>query len=175
MLYFCDVNMEKRMINVQKVSTLFLKLSAIGMGGVALIICGLVLPVIYREWPKEFPDAAFLRYPFITALVLAAVFFFLTIREALKLLKNVDKNRALSKKSVRALRNIRYYAIAIGAMLMAVMPLVYFVAEKDDAPGLILFAMLFVIAPVVVGVFSGVLQCLIQSAVDIKSENDLTV
>lgn len=55
------------------------------------------------------------------------------------------------------------------------LPFVYVVAEKDDAPGLILMGMVPVFASLVIAVFSAVLQRLLQEAIDIKSENDLVV
>lgn len=55
------------------------------------------------------------------------------------------------------------------------MPFFYLLAEKDDAPGIILIGMVFVFAAFVVAVFAAVLQKLLKNAIDIKSENDLTV
>ena len=48
-------------------------------------------------------------------------------------------------------------------------------AEVDDAPGLILVGMVLIFASMVIAVFAAVLQRLLQEAIDIKSENDLTV
>ncbi|MGV2643750.1 DUF2975 domain-containing protein, partial [Clostridium perfringens] len=47
--------------------------------------------------------------------------------------------------------------------------------EKDDAPGIILIGMALIFASIVIAVFAAVLQKLLQEAIDIKSENDLTV
>ena len=54
------------------------------------------------------------------------------------------------------------------------MPLFYLIAEKDDAPGIILIGMALIFASMVIAVFA-VLQKLLKEAIDIKSENDLTV
>jgi hypothetical protein len=48
-------------------------------------------------------------------------------------------------------------------------------AEVDDAPGLILVGMVPIFTSLVIAVFAAVLQRLLQEAIDIKSENDLTV
>ena len=50
------------------------------------------------------------------------------------------------------------------------LPFVYVVAEKDDAPGLILMGMVPRFASLVIAVFSAVLQRLLQGAIDIKSK-----
>ncbi len=55
------------------------------------------------------------------------------------------------------------------------LPLIYIIAEWDDAPGLILIGMVFVGASLVIAVFAAVLRRLLQEAIQIKSENDLTV
>ncbi len=55
------------------------------------------------------------------------------------------------------------------------MPLFYLVAERDDAPGIIIIGMIIIFASMVIAVFAAVLQRLLKDAIDIKSENDLTV
>ncbi|MNL82789.1 hypothetical protein D3C87_2102590 [compost metagenome] len=55
------------------------------------------------------------------------------------------------------------------------MPLFYLLGEKDDAPGIIVIGMVIVFASMVIAVFAAVLQKLLNEAIDIKSENDLTV
>ncbi|MGO4375941.1 DUF2975 domain-containing protein, partial [Paenibacillus sp. MCAF20] len=45
----------------------------------------------------------------------------------------------------------------------------------DDAPGIILVGMVLIFASLVIAVFAAVLQKLLKEAIDIKSENDLTV
>ena len=55
------------------------------------------------------------------------------------------------------------------------MPILFQIADADDAPGLVLMGMVIVCAPIVIAVFAAVLQRLLQSAIAIKSENDLTV
>jgi hypothetical protein len=55
------------------------------------------------------------------------------------------------------------------------MPLFYLVADKDDAPGIIVIGMIIIFASMVIAVFAAVLQKLLKEAIDIKSENDLTV
>jgi hypothetical protein len=55
------------------------------------------------------------------------------------------------------------------------MPLMIYAAQRDDAPGVVLLGLVFIFATLVVGVFAAVLERLLQNAIDIKSENDLTV
>ena len=87
----------------------------------------------------------------------------------------IDKNKAFSELALKALKVIKYCAVAISGLYAAGMPLFYIFAELGDAPGVILIGAGFVFAPAVVAVFAAVLQKLFQHAIDIKSENDLTV
>jgi len=55
------------------------------------------------------------------------------------------------------------------------LPLAFFVAEIQDAPGLIVMSDAFASAPLVVATFAAVLQKLVQNALDMKMEHDLTI
>ncbi len=77
--------------------------------------------------------------------------------------------------SVKALKNIKICALIITGLYVVILPFVYFVAELDDAPGLIIIGMIPAFASIVIAVFAAVLQRLLQEAILIKSENDLTV
>ena len=55
------------------------------------------------------------------------------------------------------------------------MPYIYYVAERDDAPGGILIGLILIAAPTIVTVFAATLEELLKNAIEIKSENDLTV
>ena len=105
----------------------------------------------------------------------SAIPFYFALYQAFKLLSYIDKNKAFSELSVKALKNIKYCAITISSLYVVVMPLFYLIAELDDAPGLILIGMVIIFASMVIAVFAAVLQRLLQEAIDIKSENDLTV
>ncbi len=101
--------------------------------------------------------------------------FFFALYQTLKLLGYIDKNQAFSELSVKVLKNIKYCAITISALHVSFMPLLFLIAEVDDAPGLILMGMVIIFACIVVAVFATVLQKLLKNAIDIKSENDLTI
>ncbi len=65
--------------------------------------------------------------------------------------------------------------MAISVLYVLGMLLFYLVAERDDAPGIIIIGMIMIFASMVIAVFAAVLQRLLKDAIDIKSENDLTV
>jgi hypothetical protein len=108
-------------------------------------------------------------------LYVPAIPFFVALYQTLKLLDYIDRNKAFSQLSVRALNSIKYCAIIISAMFAAGMPYVYYVADQDDAPGVVAIGLVIVFASLVIAVFATVLQKLFKNAMAIKAENDLTV
>jgi biotin transporter BioY len=116
-----------------------------------------------------------MKYLVFIDLYATAIPFYFALYQAFKLLIYIDKNTAFSELSVKALKNIKYCAIAISILYVLGMPLFYLIAELDDAPGIILIGMVIIFASMVVAVFAAVLQKLLKNAIDIKSENDLTV
>ncbi|WP_173918627.1 DUF2975 domain-containing protein [Halobacillus sp. Marseille-Q1614] len=158
-----------------KRETLFLKIVVFLMAIPVLALCIFLLPGIAEFFAELNPSLDFLQYPFLIGLYVTAIVFFAALNQTFKLLSYIDKNEAFSELSVRALKNIKYCAIIISALYVVFMPLLYLMAEVDDAPGIILIGMVIIFGCLVVTVFAAVLQKLLKSAIDIKSENDLTV
>ncbi|CAM3832808.1 DUF2975 domain-containing protein [Marinicrinis lubricantis] len=156
-------------------STLFLKIAVILIGIPVLALCIFLVPGMANYAAELYPDAAYIRYLIFIDLYAAAVPFYFALYQAFKLLSYIDGNNAFSQSSVQALNKIKYCAISICILFAAGMPFFYLVAEKDDAPGIIVLGMVVIFASAVIAVFAAVLQRLLQEAIDIKSENDLTV
>jgi hypothetical protein len=104
-----------------------------------------------------------------------AIPFFFALFQTLKLLNYIDKNIAFSKASIRALKYIKYCGIFISVMYAAGMPYIFSVADKDDAPGVVLLGLIFTFAPMLAAILAAILQNLFQNVIDLKSENELTV
>jgi len=155
-----------------KRETIFLKFAVVLMGLPILALCIFVLPEIARFFAELNPTLDFLQYPFLIGLYITAIVFFAALYQTLKLLSYIDKNEAFSEVSVSALKNIKYCAITISILHVLVLPLFYIFAEVDDAPGV---GLVVPFASMVISVFAAVLQKLLKEAIDIKSENDLTV
>jgi hypothetical protein len=158
---------------MKQYSTIFLKIAVILIGLPVLALCIFGLPWLANH-PAN-PNYVRLLYPIIIGIYVSVIPFFAALYQALKLLSYIDKNKAFSQVSVKALKNIKYCANIISILYAVLMPFVYLVAEKDDSPGLIIAGMAPIFASMVIAVFAAVLQRLLQDAIDIKSENDLTV
>jgi hypothetical protein len=156
-------------------STLFLRMAVFLIGTPVLALCIFGLPWLAKEAAEMSSNWAYLLYGVLIIMSVSAIPFFVALYQAFRLLGYIDKNKAFSELSVRALKNIKKCAITISSLYVVGMPLFYIIAELDDAPGIILIGMIIIFASTVIAVFAAVLQRLLQEAIDIKSENDLTV
>jgi hypothetical protein len=154
-------------------STIFLKIAVFLIGTPVLALCIFGLPWLANN-PVN-PDYAHILYPIVIGIYVSVIPFCVALYQAFKLLSYIDKNQAFSELSVKALRNIKFCAMTISGLYVVILPFVYLVAELDDAPGLIIVGMAPILASMVIAVFAAVLQRLLQEAINIKSENDLTV
>jgi hypothetical protein len=156
-------------------TTLFLKIAVILIGIPVLALCIFLVPEIAKFAAELYPDMTYFKYLVLIDLYASAIPFYFALFQAFKLLSYIDKNKAFSELSVRALTKIKYCAITISILYVVGMPLFYLIAELDDAPGVILIGLVIIFASMVIAVFAAVLQRLLQEAIDIKSENDLIV
>lgn len=150
-------------------STLFLRGVIVLIGLAVLALCIFALPAgISTDNTGDYR-------PIFLGLYVPSIPFFFALYQSMKLLSYIDKNQAFTPLSVAAFKYIKYAAISIGALFMAGMPYIFQVADADDAPGVVLVGLVIAGASFVIATFSAVLQKLVQNAVDIKAENDLTV
>lgn len=154
---------------MKNTSTLFLKLVLVGIAVVVLAICVAGIPYLLVD------DRTGYYRPILFGLYLPAIPFFLALFQSWKILAFIDKNQPFSELSVQAFKKIKYCGFAISVLFMLGMPYIFYAADRDDAPGVVLIGLIIIFASFVIGTFAAVLQRLIQNALDIKQENDLTV
>ncbi|WP_088072519.1 DUF2975 domain-containing protein [Gottfriedia luciferensis] len=156
-------------------STLFLKFALILIGIPILALCIFIVPEIANYTADFYPKITIMKYLVLMDLYAGAIPFYFALYQAFNLLCYIDKNKAFSELSVRSLKKIKYCAIAISVLYVLGMPIFYIMAEKEGAPGIIIIGLVIIFASLVIAVFAAVLQRLLKVAIDIKSENDLTV
>ena len=160
---------------MEKVTTLFLKIAVILLGVPVLALCIFLVPKIGNFAGELYPDIAYMKSLVLIDMYAAAIPFYFALYQAFTLLSYIDKNQAFSELSVKALKNIKYCAITISTLYLLGMPLYYLMAKRVDPPGIIPIGLVIILASMVIAVFAAVLQRLLQEAINIKSENDLTV
>jgi hypothetical protein len=153
-------------------STLFLK--------VVLLLIGVVTLAGLIWFPQAEGRAANLDLisiysdPIIIYSYIASIPFFVGLYQAFKLLGYIEQNKAFSKAAVRALRNIKYCALALVGFIIIGEIWIFLIGDEDKA-GPLALGIYSGFAMIVVATAAAVFERLLQNAVDIKSENDLTV
>jgi len=158
---------------MERGQTLFLKITVILLSLPVLALCILWLPGAAADAVGYFPK--WMAVPVIIGMYASAIPYFIALYQAFGLLNLIDRNHAFSETSVRALMNIKYCAITITAIYLLMSPLLYLMAQWDDAPGILAFGLAIAFGSMVIAVFAAVLQKLLRSAIDMKQEVDLTV
>lgn len=114
--------------------------------------------------------------PFIIYGYAASTPFFVALYQAFKLLGYIGKNKVFSLSSVKALKTIKYCAIILSVLIVgAGLYIRIFHAEGDDPAGFLAMCIVTTFASIVIATAAAVFEKTLQSAVEIKSENDLTV
>ena len=159
---------------MKKSSTIFLQ--------IVIVLIGIVALAIMIRFPLTEGRAANLDLfsiysdPFIVYGYLASIAFFVALYQAFKLLGYIGQNKVFSLNSVKALRTIKYCAIILSILIvMAALYIRIFHAKDDDPAGFIAIAILATFISAVIATAAAVFERTLQSAVDIKSENDLTI
>lgn len=149
-------------------STLFLRVVIYLMGFGVLALCAALLAEGFPDDGKGF--VWFFVIPYITVAP-----FMIALWQTLKLLNYIDRGIAFSDRSVKALKLIKYSALTISGLYALILPVMYQAAQAEDAPGVMLIGLVLTFAPLAIAIFAAVIQKVLRSAIDIKSENDLTV
>jgi hypothetical protein len=154
---------------MKKGSTLFLK-------GVIILLALAVLAACIFVLPKGImSDHVGYYRPILIGMYIPAIPFFVAVFESLTLLNLIDHNATFSTAAVASLKTIKYCAGIIAGLYLIGLPYIYYAATRDDAPGVMLIGLVFTCAPALIAVAAAILQRLLQNAITLKSENDLTV
>lgn len=158
---------------MKKSSTVFLQvvIVALGIGALALLL-----------WEPHIEGvnahAAFFEVyldPFIALVYIGSIPFFVALYQTLKVLGYIRQNKTFSQATVKAMRTIKYCALAIIGFVAVEEIFIMLNHGSDDAAGGVFMGVLITFGSIVIATAAAVFERLLQNAVDIKSENDLTV
>lgn len=114
--------------------------------------------------------------PFILYGYSASIFFFVGLYQAFKLLGYIGLNKVFSSNSIETLKKIKYCAIALGILIVAAGLYIKNFHHKDDDPaGFLAICIVTTFACFVVATAATIFKQKLQNAIDMKSENDLTI
>ncbi|MBL8089662.1 MAG: DUF2975 domain-containing protein [Anaerolineales bacterium] len=158
---------------MKKGSTLFLKVVICLIAGVAFT-CLVWFPQLEGR-AANLDLISIYKDPMIIYAFIGSIPFFVALYQAIKLLGYVDSNKVFSQYSVDAVKNIKYCALAFsGFILLGILYINLFIKGEDSA-GVTALSIVITFASIVIATAAAVFQRLLQNAINIKSENDLTV
>lgn len=159
---------------MKKTSTIFLQ--------VVIVLIGIVALVILIRFPLTEGRATNLDLvsiyldPFILYGYAASIAFFIALYKAFKLLGYIGQNKVFSSNSVKALKSIKYCAIVLSILIAMAGVFIKVSHNKEDDPaGFLAICILTTFIAVVVATAAAIFEKILQNAIDMKSENDLTI
>ena len=155
------------------VPTIFLQavIVLIGIGALALMLWE---PHIEGRNAHATPVEIYFKDPFLAYAYVASIPFFAALYQAFKVLGYARQNNVFSQAAVKALRTIKFCAIAIIGFV-AVGEVFIMLHTSDDRAGGVFMGILITFGSIVIATAAATFERILQNAVDMKSENDLTV
>jgi hypothetical protein len=156
--------------------TLFLQavIVLIGIGALAFMLWE---PHLEGRNTHATPFEIYFKDPFLAYVYLGSIPFFVGLYQAIKALGYVGQNKVFLQATVNALQTIKYCAF-ITAGAIAVADAFLMIAARsthEDAAGAVMLGIIAAFASIVVGTAAVMFERVLQSAMDIESENDSTV
>ena len=159
---------------MKRSSTIFLQvvIVLIGIGALALMLWE---PHIEGRNVHATLFEIYFKDPFLAYAYIASIPFFVALYQAFRVLGYVRQNKTFSQTTVDALQTIKYCAIAIIGLVVAPVAYLFIARPGDDIAGGVFMGILITFASIVIATAAAMFERILQNAVDIKSENDLTV
>jgi hypothetical protein len=111
---------------------------------------------------------------FVAYAYIASIPFFVGLYQAFKVLGYAGQNKVFTQEAVNALRIIKFCAMAIIGFV-AVSVIFMIGGDREDRPAGVFMRILVTFPSIVVATAAAMFERILQNAVDMKSENDLTV
>ena len=158
---------------MKRSSTIFLQIVIvlIGIGILALLLWE---PHIEGRNKHATLFEIYFKDSFLAYVYIGSIPFFVALYQAFKVLGYAGQNNIFSQAAVKALRTIKYCAIAIIGVV-AVSVVFFLFSDPDDRPAGVFLRILITFPSIVVATAAALFERILQNAVEIKSENDLTV
>ena len=159
---------------MKRSSTIFLQvvIVLIGIGALALLLWE---PHIEGRNAHATNLEIYFNDPFLALVYLGSIPFFVALYQAFKVLGYAGQNKVFSPAAVKALRTIKYCAIAIIGFVVAEEIFIMLTHDSDDPAGGVFMGILIAFGSIVIAAAAAMFERVLQKAVDLKSENDLTV
>ena len=161
---------------MKKGSSIFLQIVIVLVGIGALLLL-LWEPTLEGRNAHSTLYQIYFNDPFLALVYLGSVPFFVALYKAFKVLGYARQNKVFSPDAVKALRIIKYCALIIIGFVVVEEIFIFLTSSGDlDNPGAPIFVgLLITVGSIIVATAAAMFERILQNAVEIKSENDLTV
>lgn len=106
----------------------------------------------------------------------ASIAFFVALYKTFKLLGYIGQNKVFSSSAVKTLKSIKYCAIVLSILIvLAGLYIRLFHNKEDDPAGFLAICIVATFVSIVFATAAAIFEKLLQNAIDMKSENDLTI
>ena len=158
---------------MKRSSTIFLQavIVLIGVGALAILLWE---PHVEGRNAHSTLYQIYFNDPFLAYAYVASIPFFVALYQAFKLLGYARQDEVFSPAAVQSLRTIKYCALAIIGFVVGA-EIIILLNSEEDKPGGIFIGILIAFGSIVIGTAAAMFERILQNAVDLKSENDLTV
>ena len=155
-------------------STIFLQIVIvfIGIGALALLLWE---PRLEGRNAHATNFEIYFKDPFLAFVYIGSIPFFVALYQAIKVLGYAGQNKIFSQAAVQALRTIKYCALAIIGFVVVDEIIIMWTHGNDDAAGGVFVGVVITFGSIVFATAAAMFERVLQNAVDLKSENDLTV
>lgn len=159
---------------MKKSSTIFLQvvIVALGLGALFLLLWE---PQIEGVNANATDFDIYFKDPFLALVYIGSIPFFVALYQAFRVLGYAGQNKIFSQAAVTALRTIKYCALMIVGFVALEEVFIMANHGSDDAAGGIFVGILIAFGSIVIATAAAMFERVLQNAVNIKSENDLTV
>jgi hypothetical protein len=161
---------------MKKIPILFLQ-AVVVLIGIGVLVFMLWEPHMEGRNVNATPYEVYFNDPFLAYAYIASVAFFTGLYQVFKLLGYIGQNSVFSQSSVTALQIIKYCALAIIAFILGA-EAYFFISQAgkgEDIAGGVALGMLMIFIAVIIATAATLFEKILQNAVDMKSENDLTI
>ncbi len=154
-------------------STVFLQVVVV-LSGIAALALLLWEPHLEGRNAHATTFEVYFKDPLLAYVYIASIPFFLGLYYGFRVLGYVGQDQLFSHAAVRALRMIKICAIIVLAFIVVSFAFIFFGDSEDRPPG-VFMRVLVGFPTLIVAAAAATLERIARNAVDMKSENDLTV
>lgn len=160
---------------MKKFTTIFLQ-AVVLLGGI-----GALALLLWEPWLEGVNANATSLYqiyfddPFLWLVYASSIPFFFGLYQTFRVLGYIRENRMFSVEGVYALGALKYCALAVIGFVIVEEVVIMLTHGDDDAAGAMMLGFVIVFVSAVIAANAAMHQKIWQKALDIQSENDLTV